>query len=249
MSGSGTFAGLSPATAHVVDAVHVDAHGNVSNVISSAPFTTAAAPALATTFLAATGAGYSAFAATHVFDANSLPGLPADLEGRRIVMGLIDRNDQGGLAGVTVGGTAAALRVQSTVFQRVHILDAVGGAGSDEIVVTLDAGGQVQVAFWETTGTFRAGAAADGGPADPLTLDLSMTAAAGHHLVGAVSAAALNGPVFTGMAQRGPTVTVNARDHAWFDRTEGVAGGAPETFGITQSGAPSYGYAAAAIYG
>jgi hypothetical protein len=48
MPNTGTLTGLTPATEHILDAVHVDAWGNVSDVVSSMPFTTGAAASATT---------------------------------------------------------------------------------------------------------------------------------------------------------------------------------------------------------
>lgn len=63
MPNTGTISGLSASTEYVLDAVHVDAFGNVSNVVSSSAFITGTAPATSITFMSAGDLG-TATAAT-----------------------------------------------------------------------------------------------------------------------------------------------------------------------------------------
>jgi|SRR6056297_1140955 len=69
MPNTGTITGLNPATDHVLDAVHVDAWGNVSAVVSSDAFTTDAAPSGS---MPPFVASYTPTAATNVYTQSSL---------------------------------------------------------------------------------------------------------------------------------------------------------------------------------
>jgi hypothetical protein len=247
MPNTGTLTGLSPSTGYVLDAVHVDAKGNVSAVASSAPFTTEAGSAAVTTFLARTQTlaweGVKSFSnATH-------PAIPADLAGRRFAAVVTLRNTAALPSSVLIGGTAAALRLSSESWNKVAIYDAVAGTATDEIVLTLPAPEYWAVDIYETTGAYLAGVVRDESGAAPLTHDLSLATAAGQAVIGGVASNDLSGLGLAGLTQRGSTLTVGGRSLAAFDSLA-VAGGAPEAFAATLTGGTTrYLNSVLALYG
>jgi hypothetical protein len=144
MPNTGTLSGLTPSTEYVLDAVHVDASGNVSAVVSSDPFTTSA---VSTPFVERIVSTVGEPTFYYVGTANTFTDT-IDVSGRVagdnliIVCGPV-RNP----TGVTVNGNSAGTAVISTSFgtnKQVSVFEytlqaADITAGSIDVVATLDA--------------------------------------------------------------------------------------------------------------
>jgi hypothetical protein len=243
-----TFSGLTAGTAYRVDAVQRDGRGNVSAVVSSAAFTTAAGASATTTFLASRAD--LTWATAHSFGNATHPAIPADLAGRRFVVCVVTRDTSALPSSVVIGGTTATLRHSAEPWNHVAVYDAVAGTANDSIVVNLPAPEYCFVSIYETTGTYRGGASDQTtGEAAPSTMALATDTTAGWAAVGCAAPHAQTGISYAGLAQRGATFNIGGRFQVFFDDLA-VAGGSPEPFGMTLSGGGTvYNAAVLAVYG
>jgi hypothetical protein len=170
MPNTGTLSGLTPSTEYVLDAVHVDASGNVSAVVSSDPFTTSA---VSTPFVERIVSTVGEPTFYYVGTANTFTDT-IDVSGRVagdnliIVCGPV-RNP----TGVTVNGNSAGTAVISTSFgtnKQVSVFEytlqaADITAGSIDVVATLDAIRlDYQMDMFFTSGSIAATASSNHGP-------------------------------------------------------------------------------------
>lgn len=192
------------------------------------------------------------FTTTRTYNNGVDANIPADLDGERIVV-VVSTREHGTsvVSSVTIGGTAATLRLSETTWQRAYVYDAVGGTTNDDIVVTLVGGEAAFISIYSTTGTYQGGVTANnsGGTVSPYTADLSQNTTAAQAVVGALGGSGITGASYTGLTQRGSITTVGGRNHVHFDDLS-VSGGTPETFeAIMTGGGTIFSQACLARYG
>jgi hypothetical protein len=234
----GTLLGLSGSTTYIVDMVAVDDWGNISDVVSTASFTTdsAAAVSATTTFLAQSSS--ASWGSSITANSTTYPGVPASLDGKKLIL-VVQARNTGAEPGdaptsITAGGTAATLRQSSFEnLGKVWIYDVVAGGSNNDISITFPNNDYYYVAIYETTGSYIRGTTATGQA--PTTYDLSIDTTAGQAVVGGWAGRDPVSISFTNLTQRGSTIDLGSRNQIWFDNLN-VSGGSPETFSATDAG-------------
>jgi hypothetical protein len=232
MPNTGTLTGLTPATEHVLDAVHVDDWGNVSAVMSGPTFTTQTAPSSFAQRIVTT-AGEPTFYST---DTSAVFTATIDVSGYTAGQSLIVFSGPGQVTtGLTVNGNSAGAAVAAvdpgtnrriTVFQ--YTLQAADiAAGTIDVVATLAAANNSHQMDMFVSGGSVADTATSNHGLDPLSIGVTPTQATNaiiHVAMGWTdSFAGAGGIVYTG------GVTAREYNHAGprFGAAAGIMQNAP----------------------
>ena len=232
MPNTGTLSGLSASTAYALDAVHVDAFGNVSSVVSSAAFITDVAPPTSILFQGAgdLGTGTSATIAGGI----TTSGFH--------VLCLFNDDPSIGQATVTLNGVApdGAVSSQDTFGGNVEIHYIAAATPGDIVVTTGDVSRAKSYALYRLDGFTAAGLISDEAEDQgPITLSAVPDGAAMIIAAGAAAGSSPGLPVITapGTTEDGghtdfPSLTVNSGTQSGSgDVTASFTGGA-NRFGL-----------------
>lgn len=253
MPNTGTLTGLAPQTGYVLDAVHVDDWGNVSDVLSSGPFTTeAGSPAAIAPYLG-----------THVLAGDAGAGgvytFPSVALGTgEIVVGLtyLSANTPRTITGLTVNGVAAPqVRLQSSFGAAVAAIHkVVCNAATGDIVLNLsgNVANGVAIHVWGPGGTtsVTAVSGADGEPPGAFQASLDLDVAEGGKIVAVAAGFGLSGFTWnslTGIAEiPGAARDVQSNDFVSAFEAGDLPAGTPRAVGIgsTDGGLSRYAIAA-----
>lgn len=231
MPNTGTLAGLTASTEYVLDAVHLDDWGNVSDVVSSAAFTTDVSPAV-TSLSAIAGFDYELTDVSgHTFGGLMFGPAAAN----RVIFAFFFREASGGtaLSAVTIGGQTATL-IESQVLNTSRTLE-VWKAGvptglSGDVVVT-GAGRAYGVALFQTYGKTDGARAGSGGFQS--AADVSLTLSGGEDII-AVAVTSNGVPI--GWAGLTEQTEIDVRSDEWFSAALelNVAAASPRTITANQ---------------